>query len=136
MWDTVGQGSDYVEAAGGRKHVMSYLGDFLFSPERARSPVRSLSGGERNRLLLARMFTRSANLLVLDEPTNDLDIETLELLESLLQAYAGTGRDNSAMHAMSAPLNETDLETIVEYYATSQPKSVLFMQVPCEDEVE
>ncbi len=88
--DMVGQGSDYVEVAGERKHVISYLGDFLFSPERVRSPVKSLSGGERNRLLLARMFTRSANLLVLDEPTNDLDIETLELLESLLQAYSGT----------------------------------------------
>ncbi len=88
--DTVGQGSDYVEVGGERKHVMSYLGDFLFSPERVRSPVKSLSGGERNRLLLARLFTRSANLLVLDEPTNDLDIETLELLESLLQDYAGT----------------------------------------------
>jgi ABC transport system ATP-binding/permease protein len=88
--DTVGQGADYVEAAGERKHVMSYLGDFLFSPQRVRSPVKSLSGGERNRLLLARLFTRTANLLVLDEPTNDLDIETLELLEELLQAYSGT----------------------------------------------
>jgi ABC transport system ATP-binding/permease protein len=88
--DTVGQGADYVEVGGERKHVMSYLGDFLFSPQRVRSPVKSLSGGERNRLLLARLFTRSANLLVLDEPTNDLDIETLELLEELLQAYAGT----------------------------------------------
>jgi ATP-binding cassette subfamily F protein uup len=88
--DTIGQGSDYVEVGGERKHVMSYLGDFLFSPERVRSPVKSLSGGERNRLLLARLFTRSANLLVLDEPTNDLDIETLELLESLLQDYTGT----------------------------------------------
>jgi ABC transport system ATP-binding/permease protein len=88
--DTVGQGADYVEVGGERKHVMSYLGDFLFSPERVRSPVKSLSGGERNRLLLARLFTRSANLLVLDEPTNDLDIETLELLEALLQDYGGT----------------------------------------------
>jgi len=88
--DTVGQGSDYVEVAGERKHVMSYLGDFLFSPQRVRSPVKSLSGGERNRLLLARLFTKPANVLVLDEPTNDLDIETLELLEELLQAYAGT----------------------------------------------
>ncbi|HZP87249.1 MAG TPA: ATP-binding cassette domain-containing protein [Burkholderiales bacterium] len=88
--DTVGQGSDYVEVAGERKHVMSYLGDFLFSPQRVRSPVKSLSGGERNRLLLARLFTKPANLLVLDEPTNDLDIETLELLEDLLQTYAGT----------------------------------------------
>jgi ATP-binding cassette subfamily F protein uup len=88
--DTVGQGADYVEIGGERKHVMSYLGDFLFPPQRVRSPVKSLSGGERNRLLLARLFTRSANLLVLDEPTNDLDIETLELLEELLQTYAGT----------------------------------------------
>ena len=69
---------------------MSYLGDFLFSPERAHSPVRTLSGGERNRLLLARLFALPANVLVLDEPTNDLDIETLELLEELLQGYAGT----------------------------------------------
>jgi len=88
--DTVGEGSDYVEVAGERKHVMSYLGDFLFSPQRVRSPVKSLSGGERNRLLLARLFTKPANVLVLDEPTNDLDIETLELLEELLQGYAGT----------------------------------------------
>ncbi|MCC7546213.1 MAG: ATP-binding cassette domain-containing protein [Burkholderiales bacterium] len=88
--DTVGQGSDYVEVGGESKHVMSYLGDFLFSPQRVRSPVKSLSGGERNRLLLARLFTRPANVLVLDEPTNDLDIETLELLEELLQGYAGT----------------------------------------------
>ncbi|MCR2251109.1 ATP-binding cassette domain-containing protein, partial [Salmonella enterica] len=73
-----------------RKHVMSYLGDFLFSPARAGSPVRSLSGGERARLLLARLFARPANVLVLDEPTNDLDIETLELLEELLQEYSGT----------------------------------------------
>ena len=73
-----------------KKHVISYLGDFLFAPERARSPVKSLSGGERNRLLLARLFTRPANVLVLDEPTNDLDIETLELLEELLANYDGT----------------------------------------------
>jgi ATP-binding cassette subfamily F protein uup len=88
--DTVGQGADYVEVGGERKHVMSYLGDFLFSPQRVRSPVKSLSGGERNRLLLARLFTRPANLIVLDEPTNDLDIETLELLEELLQTFPGT----------------------------------------------
>jgi ATP-binding cassette subfamily F protein uup len=90
VFDTVAQGSDYVEVAGTRKHVMSYLGDFLFAPERVRSPVKSLSGGERNRLLLARLFAKPANLLVLDEPTNDLDLETLELLEDLLQDYAGT----------------------------------------------
>ena len=88
--DVISPGSDYVEIGGQRKHVISYLGDFLFAPERARSPVKSLSGGERNRLLLARLFARPANVLVLDEPTNDLDIETLELLESLLQEYAGT----------------------------------------------
>ena len=88
--DTISPGSDYVEAGGGRKHVISYLGDFLFAPERARSPVKSLSGGERNRLLLARLFSRPANVLVLDEPTNDLDIETLELLEELLQEFQGT----------------------------------------------
>lgn len=88
--DTISQGADYIEIDGSRKHVMSYLGDFLFRPERARAKVSALSGGERNRLLLARLFSRPANVLVLDEPTNDLDIETLELLESLLQEYAGT----------------------------------------------
>ncbi|MDB5817402.1 MAG: transporter ATP-binding protein [Rhizobacter sp.] len=88
--DTISPGSEWVEVAGNRKHVMSYLNDFLFSPERANSPVRTLSGGERNRLLLARLFALPANVLVLDEPTNDLDIDTLELLEELLQAYAGT----------------------------------------------
>ena len=88
--DTISPGSDWVEINGQRKHVMSYLGDFLFSPERARSPVKSLSGGERNRLLLARLFARPANILVLDEPTNDLDIPTLELLEELLTESDGT----------------------------------------------
>ena len=86
----IGQGSEYIEINGARKHVMGYLQDFLFSPDRARTPVRVLSGGERNRLLLARLFTRSFNLLVLDEPTNDLDIETLELLEELLLNFSGT----------------------------------------------
>jgi ABC transport system ATP-binding/permease protein len=88
--DVISPGSDYVEIGGARKHVIGYLEDFLFAPERARSPVRSLSGGERNRLLLARLFARPANVLVLDEPTNDLDIETLELLEQLLQDFDGT----------------------------------------------
>jgi ATP-binding cassette subfamily F protein uup len=88
--DTISPGSDWIEVNGTRKHVMSYLGDFLFAPERARSPVKSLSGGERNRLLLARLFARPANVLVLDEPTNDLDIPTLELLEELLAEYDGT----------------------------------------------
>ncbi len=88
--ETISPGSDWVELAGGRKHVMSYLGDFLFPPRRAQSPVRMLSGGERNRLLLARLFARPANVLVLDEPTNDLDIESLELLEAALQDYEGT----------------------------------------------
>ncbi len=88
--DTISPGSEFVEIGTQRKHVMSYLGDFLFAPERARSPVSTLSGGERNRLLLARLFARPANVLVLDEPTNDLDIDTLELLEELLQTYPGT----------------------------------------------
>ena len=88
--DTISPGSEWVEIGNQKKHVMSYLVDFLFPAERANAKVSSLSGGERNRLLLARLFARPANLLVLDEPTNDLDIDTLELLESLLQDYAGT----------------------------------------------
>ncbi|EJU65029.1 ATP-binding cassette domain-containing protein [Neisseria meningitidis] len=87
---TLGQGNDYVEVGGKKKHVMSYLEDFLFHPARAQSPVSSLSGGERNRLLLAKLFTRPANILILDEPTNDLDIDTQELLEDLLRDYQGT----------------------------------------------
>lgn len=90
LTETISQGSEFVEINGKRKHVISYLEDFLFSPQRARSPVKSLSGGERNRLLLARLFTKPSNVMVLDEPTNDLDIETLELLEDLLQGYCGT----------------------------------------------
>jgi ATP-binding cassette subfamily F protein uup len=88
--DFISPGSEWIEIGNKRQHVKSYLGDFLFSPARGSSPVRSLSGGERNRLLLARLFARPANVLVLDEPTNDLDIETLELLEELLQTYEGT----------------------------------------------
>ncbi len=88
--DFISPGSEWIEIGNQKKHRKSYLGDFLFSPARANSPVRSLSGGERNRLLLARLFARPANVLVLDEPTNDLDIDTLELLEDLLQNYDGT----------------------------------------------
>jgi ATP-binding cassette subfamily F protein uup len=88
--DTLADGNDTVEVNGQRRHVYGYLEDFLFTPERARSPVRALSGGERNRLLLARLMTRPANVLVLDEPTNDLDLETLELLEALLVDWSGT----------------------------------------------
>ena len=88
--ETISPGSEWVDLPSGRKHVMSYLGDFLFPPRRANSKVAMLSGGERNRLLLARLFSRPANVLVLDEPTNDLDIESLELLETALQDYAGT----------------------------------------------
>ncbi|MCP2041073.1 ATP-binding cassette subfamily F protein uup [Neisseria sp. HSC-16F19] len=87
---TLGQGNDYVEIGGKKRHVMGYLEDFLFHPARAHSPVSSLSGGERNRLLLAKLFTQPANILVLDEPTNDLDIDTQELLEELLRDYSGT----------------------------------------------
>jgi len=88
--DTISPGADYIQIGNERKHVISYLEDFLFPPQRARAPVKSLSGGERNRLLLARLFSQPANVLVLDEPTNDLDIDTLELLEELLQSFAGT----------------------------------------------
>ena len=88
--ETISPGSEWVETADGRKHVMSYLADFLFPPQRAQAKVSMLSGGERNRLLLARLFARPANVLVLDEPTNDLDIESLELLEDTLQGYNGT----------------------------------------------
>jgi len=90
VFDTIGEGRDLVTVNGQPRHVNGYLRDFLFPPERARSPVRSLSGGERNRLLLARLFTRPANVLVLDEPTNDLDLETLELLEAQLVEWPGT----------------------------------------------
>ena len=90
VFDTIGQGNDYIDISGQRKHVIGYLEEFLFSPARVRSKVNSLSGGERNRLLLAKLFIRPANILVLDEPTNDLDIDTQELLEELLRDYNGT----------------------------------------------
>ena len=90
LLETISPGTDFIEIGGQRKHVMSYLEDFLFPPQRARAKVKSLSGGERNRLLLARLFTQPANALILDEPTNDLDLDTLELLEALLQDYGGT----------------------------------------------
>ncbi len=88
--DVISPGSEFIDNGNGRKHVISYLGEFLFPPQRARAKVKSLSGGERNRLLLARLFAKPTNFLVLDEPTNDLDIETLDLLEELLQGYPGT----------------------------------------------
>src|SRR5205823_15054467 len=90
VFNTVGEGNDTVTVSGKTQHVHGYLADFLFPRERAQSPVKSLSGGERNRLLLARLFARPANVLVLDEPTNDLDIETLELLEELVGDFDGT----------------------------------------------
>jgi ATP-binding cassette subfamily F protein uup len=88
--DNICGGQEFIEINGQRRHAISYLGDFLFTPERVRTPVKALSGGERNRAILARLFTRPANLLVLDEPTNDLDIETLELLEEILAEFKGT----------------------------------------------
>ena len=90
VFDNISDGRDFIEIGGKDRHVMSYLGDFLFPPARVRSPVKALSGGEKNRLLLAKMFSKQANLLVMDEPTNDLDVETLELLEEILGNFDGT----------------------------------------------
>ncbi|MCY1424721.1 ABC transporter ATP-binding protein uup [compost metagenome] len=86
----VSEGSDFVDVNGNRRHIYSYLQDFLFSPERARTPVKALSGGERNRILLAKLLLKPSNLIVMDEPTNDLDMVTLELLEEMLSDYKGT----------------------------------------------
>ena len=88
--ENVSEGADFIEINGQRKHIMGYMQEFLFDPERARAPITKLSGGERNRLLLAKLFTKPANVLVLDEPTNDLDVETLELLEYTLLSFTGT----------------------------------------------
>ena len=88
--DNIAEGADFVEYNGGRRHIYSYLQDFLFSPERARTPVKALSGGERNRILLAKLLLKPSNLIVMDEPTNDLDMVTLELLEEMLGGYTGT----------------------------------------------
>ena len=88
--DNIAEGSDFVDLNGGRRHIYSYLQDFLFSPERARTPVKALSGGERNRILLAKLLLKPSNLIVMDEPTNDLDMVTLELLEEMLGNYTGT----------------------------------------------
>jgi len=110
VFDSIADGADWIEVGGQRKHVLGYLQDFLFSPDRARTPVRALSGGERNRLLLARLFTRTFNLLVLDEPTNDLDIETLDLLEELLLDFSGT---LLVAHAPAAFLDNVVTSTLV-----------------------
>ncbi len=119
--DVISKGSDYVEIGAVRKHVISYLEDFLFPPERSRAKVKSLSGGERNRLLLARLFSRPANLLVLDEPTNDLDIETLELLETLLQEYSGTlllvSHDRTFLNNVVTQVYAFEGEGVVREYA-------------------
>jgi ABC transport system ATP-binding/permease protein len=88
--ENIGEGNDFLEIGGRRRHTIGYLQDFLFSPQRCRTPVRVLSGGEKNRLMLAKLLTRPANVLILDEPTNDLDVETLELLEEVLLDYQGT----------------------------------------------
>jgi ATP-binding cassette subfamily F protein uup len=118
--DMISPGSDYVEVAGARRHVISYLEDFLFPPERARAQVKSLSGGERARLLLARLFARPANVVVLDEPTNDLDIETIELLEERLQDYPGTvllvSHDRAFLNGVATQIYAFDADGVVREY--------------------
>jgi ATP-binding cassette subfamily F protein uup len=118
--ENVGEGREFVLVDGHQRHVLSYLQDFLFAPDRARQPVKALSGGERNRLLLARLFARPSNVLVLDEPTNDLDIDTLELLESLLVEYPGTvllvSHDRSFLdHVVSSTLVFEGAGVVNEY---------------------
>ena len=119
--DVISPGSEFIDVGGSRKHIISYLGDFLFPPQRARAKVKSLSGGERNRLLLARLFAKTANLLVLDEPTNDLDIETLELLESLLQDFPGTillvSHDRTFLNNVATQVFAFEGQGVVREYA-------------------
>jgi ATP-binding cassette subfamily F protein uup len=119
--DNLGDGGDTVEINGRRRHLIGYLGDFLFTPDRARSPVRILSGGERNRLLLARLFAQPANILILDEPTNDLDAETLDLLEELLLEYKGTillvSHDRSFLNNVVTSTLVFEGEGVVQEYA-------------------
>ncbi len=121
--DNVCGGQDFIEIGGRRRHAISYLGDFLFSPERVRTPVKALSGGEQNRAVLARLFSRPANLLVLDEPTNDLDIETLELLEEILLDYEGTvilvSHDRAFMDNVVTSLLVLEGEGVVSEHAGS-----------------
>lgn len=118
--ENVSQGSDFVEIGGVQKHIIGYLQDFLFTPERARTPVKALSGGERNRLLLAKLFTQPANLLVMDEPTNDLDAETLDLLEDLLMNYKGTlllvSHDRSFLNNVATSTIVFDDDDVVREY--------------------
>jgi len=141
VFDTIADGAEFVEVGGNRKHVNGYLQEFLFPPERARTPVRALSGGERNRLLLARLFTRTFNVLVLDEPTNDLDIETLDLLESLLLEFSGTllvvSHDRAFLdNAVSSTLAFEGDGRIGEYaggysdWVRQRPESVLTAATP------
>jgi ABC transport system ATP-binding/permease protein len=119
--DVISPGSEFIDTGSGRKHVISYLGDFLFPPQRARAKVKSLSGGERNRLLLARLFAKPANFLVLDEPTNDLDIETLDLLEELLQGFSGTvmvaSHDRTFLDNIATQVYVFESEGVVREYA-------------------
>ena len=119
--DNLGDGSDFIEVNGQRRHIIGYLRDFLFAPDRTRSPVSILSGGERNRLLLAKLFARPSNVLVLDEPTNDLDIETLELLEELLMEYRGTvlvvSHDRAFLNNVVTSTMVLEGEGLVQEYA-------------------